>query len=108
MWSVLYHPAAQGELNDLPEAEKAAIEHAVEKLVVLGPALPHPHQSNIQGAAGLRELRPRGGRSPWRALYQRIGEVFVIAAVGPEAQVDRRGFDRAVRLALARLAELRT
>jgi hypothetical protein len=32
--------------------------------------------------------------------------VFVVAAVGPEAQSDPRGFDRAVRRALRRLAHL--
>jgi hypothetical protein len=32
--------------------------------------------------------------------------MLVIAAVGPEAEADKRGFDRAVRAALARLAEL--
>ena len=51
----------------------------------------------------LRELRPRGGRSPWRALYERHGSAFVIAAVAPEAEVNSRGFDRAVRLARRRL-----
>jgi hypothetical protein len=77
--------------------------HAVDKLKALGPRLPYPHQSSVRGAHGLRELRPRGGRSPWRAFYQRHGNVFVIGAVGPEAQVDQRGFDKAVRDALARL-----
>jgi hypothetical protein len=106
VWKVLYHPTAQDELDDLRVGEKAAIEHVVDKLAVLGPVLSHPHQSNVQGAASLRELGPRGGRSPWRAFYQRVGDVFVIAAVEPEAQADRRGFDRAVRAALARLEEL--
>jgi hypothetical protein len=32
--------------------------------------------------------------------------VFVVAAVGPEAQSDPRGFERAVRRALQRLADL--
>jgi hypothetical protein len=35
----------------------------------------------------------------------RRGDTFVIAAVAPEAQVDRRGFDRAVRIARRRLEE---
>jgi hypothetical protein len=75
----------------------------VEKLTVLGPTLPYPHQSAVRGSTGLRELRPRSARSPWHGLYGRIGDVFVIAAIAPEAQVDRRGFDRAVRAAEARL-----
>ena len=48
----------------------------------------------------------RAGRSAWRALYRRVGDVHVVAAVGPEAEADKRGFDRAVTAAIARLAEL--
>jgi hypothetical protein len=39
-------------------------------------------------------------------LYGRVGDAFVILAIGPEALVDRRGFDRAVRDAGRRLAEV--
>jgi hypothetical protein len=77
--------------------------NAVEKLVALGPLLPFPHQSDVRGVEDLRELRPRAGRSVWRSLYRRIGSVFVIGAVGPEAKSDKRGFDRAAMEAVVRL-----
>lgn len=80
--------------------------NAVDKLVVFGPALPFPHCGGIQGAGHLRELRPRAGRSPWRAFYRRVGDAFVVAAIGPEAEADKRRFDRAVAAAVSRLAEL--
>ena len=80
--------------------------HAIEKLEAFGPQLGFPHTSAVQGYASLRELRPRAGRSPWRALYRRVGEVSVIAAIAPEAQVDHRRFEKAARLAPARLEEL--
>lgn len=35
-----------------------------------------------------------------------MGDVFVIGAVGPEAQKDKAGFDSAVGAAKARLAEI--
>jgi hypothetical protein len=54
----------------------------------------------------LRELRPRAGRS-LRALYGRVDDTFVVVAVGPEAQVDHRGFERVVRDGAQRLAEVR-
>jgi len=60
----------------------------------------------VKGAEGLRELRPRGGRSPWRPLYSRVGDTFVIAAVGPEALADARGFGRAVADAAKRLNDI--
>lgn len=106
MWLVVFTDEAAVERLSLPASERNALLHAVEKLEAFGPQLGYPHSSAVQGYAGLRELRPRAGRSPWRALYQRVGDVFVIAAVGPEAQVDHRRFEKAARLALTRLAEL--
>jgi hypothetical protein len=104
VWQVKYLPEAADERAALPATERAAIENAVRKLESLGPDLPYPHTSAVQGTGGLRELRPRGGNSPWRPLYQRVGKVFVIAAIGPEARRDKRGFDRACQDARGRLA----
>jgi len=106
MWPVVFHPAAEKELGALPAPDRVAVLHAVEKLAALGPLLPHPHQSDVRGGQGLRELRPRVGRSRMRPLYGRVGDTFVVVAIGPEALVDRRGFDRAVRAAAQRLAEV--
>ena len=80
--------------------------NAVEKLKIHGPVLPYPHSSDVRGADRLRELRHRAGRSPWRALYRHIGDVFVVGAIAPEAQVDRRGFARAVAASERRLADI--
>jgi hypothetical protein len=68
-----------------------------------------PHQSGVKGeeGSGLRELRPRRGRSRWRPLYRRIDEAaFAVLAVGPEAEIDRAGYAKAVRLAKQRLKRL--
>jgi hypothetical protein len=106
MWVVAYMPEAEQERADLPKPERAALINADAKLGAYGPQLGYPHTSAVRNADRLRELRPRAGRSPYRALYRQVGKVFVVAAVGPEAQSDARGFDRAVRRALQRLAEL--
>lgn len=106
MWAVVYLPEALRERSALPKTERAALINADAKLGAFGPLLDYPHTSAVRGAAGLRELRPRAGRSAWRVLYRQVGEVFVVAAVGPEAQSDPRGFDRTVRHALGRLAEI--
>ena len=107
MWEVVYYPDAEAERDETPIKERTAIRHAVEKLENLGPNLPFPHQSAVRGSkGGIRELRPRSGRSPWRPLYGRVGDVFVILAVGPEAEKDRRGFNRAVSAAEERLREV--
>ena len=106
VWTVVFHPEAEAELDALPVKERVAVMHAVEKLAAVGPALPFPHQSNVKGAERLRELRPRGGRSPWRPLYGRVADTFVVVAVGPEALVDPRRFRRAVAAATKRLDEI--
>lgn len=103
--SVVVHPEAAEELLGVPPAEVVAIQHAIEKLEAIGDRLPFPHQSKVKGA-DLRELRPRGGRSPWRVFYRRVGDVLVVAAIAPEAGVDPRGFQRAIREAERRLEAL--
>jgi hypothetical protein len=107
-WVVRYHPNARAEADAIPAQEQRAVDNAVDKLAALGPLLAFPHSSKVMGDPGgaLRELRPRAGRSPWRCIYQRIGDVFVIAAVAPEAQKDKAGFERAVAAAKTRLAEI--
>jgi hypothetical protein len=103
---VVYLPEAEAERSRLARTEIAALINADAKLSALGPRLGYPHSSAVRGAPGLRELRPRSGRSRWRAFYRRVGDRFIVAAVGAEAQVDQRGFDRACQAALDRLATI--
>src|SRR4051812_26614359 len=99
---LLLHPEAQEEWSLLPAGEYRAMANALAKLRDLGDQLGFPHTSNVQGAAHMRELRPRGGRSRWRAFFRRIA----IGAIGPEANVDPRGFSRSIERAEARLDEM--
>jgi hypothetical protein len=97
---VRWHPDAEAERDaSWPPEEKVAMNHAVEKLQAAGARLPFPHSSAVQGDAGrgLRELRPRAGRSRWRPIYRQVTpDTFVTFAVGPEAQIDQGGFDAAL------------
>jgi hypothetical protein len=77
--------------------------NAAKKLEALGPDPGYAHSSAVRDADRLRELRRRGGRSAWRAFYRRFGDVFVVAAVGSEAEADPRGFRRLVAAAGARM-----
>lgn len=83
--------------------------HATEKLKAAGARLMHPHSSAVQGndGKGFRELRPRRGTSRWRPIYRQVTpDTFVIFAVGPEAQIDKSGFDAAIKRAVERFADL--
>lgn len=92
MWIVAYLAQAEQERAALPKPERAALINADAKLGAFRPRLGHPHTSAVRGAPALRERCPRAGQSAYRALYRQIGEVFVVAAVGPEAQSHPRGF----------------
>jgi len=94
---------AEKELDGLPASERKAMLNALEKLQQMGLLLGAPHSSQVKGSS-LRELRPRQGRSPWRALYRRSGDLLVVGAIGPEAVKDRRGFARAVIAAENRIS----
>ncbi len=94
---------ARLEFRAMPPPEREAMRNAIGKLEQAGENLAYPHSSHVRGVANLRELRPRAGRSPWRAFYRRIGAEIVIGAFGPEAKADPTGFKRAVRAAAERL-----
>ena len=96
-------PEARAELLGLPRAEQQALLNGLEKLRDLGVRLGYPNTSKVQGAHDLRELRPRAGRSAWRAFYRRIGDTLVVGAIGPEARANPRGFRAAVATAVERL-----
>jgi hypothetical protein len=49
-WRVLWLPEAQRELGRLPQQEQVAMMNATRKLEVVGPALGHPHTSDVRGA----------------------------------------------------------
>jgi Gp49-like protein DUF891 len=98
-------PEAEAELVALRRrdpAEHKAMLIALGKLAILGLGLPPPHVRHVDGT-DLWELRPRQGRSRWRALFRRDGNQLRVATIGPEAQVDPRGFRAAIRRALGRL-----
>lgn len=105
-WDVLFHPQADVELSKVPARERVAIVNALDKLRVVGPTLGFPHTSRVRGADDLREVRPRQGRCVWRVFYRQIGDALVVGSVGPEADVDPKGFRRAIRSAEARLDEV--
>ena len=105
-WTVLFHPDAEDERRVLPARERVALDNAVEKLKEIGPTLGYPHTSDVRGADDIRELRPRQGRSAWRAFYREIGGTIVVGSIGPEAESRPRAFVKAVRKAETRLGDV--
>jgi hypothetical protein len=89
---VIYDPDAVNELVTLVKSKEAhrSLINAALKLRDLGERLGPPHVKLLQGNAanGLRELRPKQGRSDWRAIYRRSGSVYVILAVDRHANFE--------------------
>lgn len=110
-WQVLWHPDAQKERKTLVknQDELVAIRAATIKLKELGTSLSSPHQSKVRGTkTNIRELRPRGGDSPWRCLYSQVGSrTLLILAVAHDGQTDKRRFKQALGRAERRLKEIR-
>ncbi len=100
--AVIYDPDAVAEFVTAVKSkeEQKGIINAVLKLRELGERLEPPHMKPLQGAAGLRELRPKQGRSDWRAVYCRCGVIYVIVAVDRQknfAAMIERAWTRASR-----------
>ncbi|MDX6671099.1 MAG: hypothetical protein QOI91_1462 [Solirubrobacteraceae bacterium] len=92
--TVIYDVAAAREMLVAVKSkgEIKALLNVVEKLRALGEQLVPPHMKPLggEGAAGLRELRPRQGSSDWRLIYRRIGErAYVILSVGTHDEFDK-------------------
>ena len=106
------HPDYVAEIEDLrrraPREHRALIA-AEAKLRAIGRQLGYPHSSAIVGSPGiaLRELRPRRGNSPWRALYA-VSPDLMLLAVTRDAQHSDRDFRAAVARAARRHAALYT
>ena len=103
------HPLCVGEIAELERRdfpEYRALLRALRMLAGCDGHLGYPHASAIRGreGRGLRELRPRRGRSAWRLIY-RPGRPPAVLALAPEAQRDPRGFRRAIALAQTRARE---
>ena len=87
--------------------EFRAVFNARRMLYERGCALGYPHTSAVRGGKmGLRELRPRAGRSRYRVLYRRYGDSLVLLALAREALTDPRDFARAIVAAETRARDL--
>jgi phage-related protein len=73
---------AAAELSSMTsKEEKKALLNVVDKLRHLGERLVPPHMKPLKGESGLRELRPRQGRTHVRAVYRRVGDEYVVLSL---------------------------
>jgi Phage derived protein Gp49-like (DUF891). len=102
---VLWHPDAESEASSIDAGELAAIENGISKLRSAGTKLDKRHSDHV--GDGLWELRLFRSRSPWRAIYKQVGKKeFVILAVCPEYEQNKKGFRKGCKDAAKRFEEL--
>ena len=63
-------------IDSLPVSDQAAIAAYIDRLAEFGPILGFPSTSQVDGE--LREPRPDMGKTHYRLLYRRTGNVFVL------------------------------
>lgn len=76
------HEPVREFIDDLDEEEQAALSNQIDRLNMLGDAVPHlpfPHSSQVEGE--LRELRCHYGRRHYRVLYRRSERLLVLLHV---------------------------
>lgn len=88
-FTMVYDPDAAAELATAVRSKEDR-KAVFNELRQLGEHLAPPHMKPLPGAdaRGLRELRPRQGRSDWRPLYVRRASVYVIVAVDRHVNLD--------------------
>ena len=87
--------------NEISEDEQDSVAAKVQLLERLGPQLPHPHSSGIQGSrhSHMRELRIQHQGEPYRVLYAFDPRRMAILLIGGCKTGDDRWYDKMVPVA---------
>ena len=87
--------------NEISEDEQDSVAVKVELLERLGPQLPHPHSSGIQGSrhSHMRELRIQHQGEPYRVLYAFDPRRMAVLLLGGCKAGDDRWYDKMVPVA---------
>ena len=84
----------------LTYAEGKEVMNVVDKLEIMGLSLGHPHSSAIKNSKhGLRELRPKQGRSPIRVFYVFDPRRQAVLPIGGDKGEDKKLYERMVPIA---------
>jgi len=100
-WSVEYSDEFGAWWAELTEAEQADVTASVELLEELGPRLPFPHSSGIEGTrhSHMRELRVQSGGRPVRIFYAFDPRRMAILLIGGDKTGDKRFYEKYIPLA---------
>jgi hypothetical protein len=100
-WDVEVTDEFKAWWDGLTEAERISVERSVLLLEELGPHLPFPHSSRVNGSrhAAMRELRVQHQGRPYRVLYVFDPRRVAILLLGGDKTGDDRWYEKNVPLA---------
>ena len=105
-WCVEYTDKFGAWWDTLSEEEQIDVQAIVGLLEKMGPTLPHPHSSKINGSklSRLRELRIQHAGRPFRVLYAFDPNRIAILLVGGDKTGDNRWYEKNIPVAEAEYA----
>ena len=105
-WCVEYADKFGAWWDTLSEEEQIDIKAVVGLLEKMGPTLPHPYSSKINGSkiSRLRELRIQHAGRPFRVLYAFDSNRTAILLVGGDKTGNNRWYEKNVPVAEAHYA----
>ena len=100
-WDVEYTDEFGEWWRELAEGQQEDVTASVELLEALGPALPFPHSSGIEGSrhGRMRELRVQSGGKPLRIFYAFDPRRTAILLIGGDKTGDDRFYEKYVPVA---------
>lgn len=100
-WEVEYTDEFEAWWIGLTEEGQEDVAASVELLEEMGPRLPYPHSSGIQGSrhSAMRELRIQHKGRPYRVLYAFDPRRTAILLIGGEKTGDDRWYVRHIPIA---------
>lgn len=100
-WEVEYTDQFGDWWMNLTEKDQKSVAHKVDLLIRLGPHLPFPHSSDVNGSrhGRMRELRAQSGGNPLRVFYAFDPRRTSILLIGGDKTGDGRFYERYVPIA---------
>ena len=100
-WEVEFTDEFQSWWNELTEEQQDDVTYSVRLLEELGPTLPFPHSSKINGSShsGMRELRTQSQGKPLRTLYIFDPRRAAILLIGGDKTGNDRWYEQFVPIA---------
>jgi hypothetical protein len=101
MWHVEHTDEFEQWYQNLDESQREDVTASALLLMELGPKLPFPHSSGINGSkhAHMRELRVQSGGRPLRVFYAFDPRRSAILLIGGDKTGDTRFYERMVPIA---------